>query len=371
MEKSGISSEGKMWDIIPFITMFIIEGCTIALTITAKSAMAIGMSQFVFVAYSNALSSILLLLYCLFYHRDSMKKVFNADLLTRFFLLGLTGITIAQNLAFTGLRDSSPIVVCAMGLLLPSFQFFLNLVLRKAQLKLKNKSTRIKIIGVLVSFIGATTVAVYLGPSILNGPIIGPIRFRLQGSSKPFFIFISTTEEWMFGTFLLACATFFIAIWSMIQVSTFTRFPDMMVIVTCYTIFGTIQTFFVDIIANGDLNAWKLKWDLELLIIVLTAIFGTLVRSRIQAWIMGMKGPMYVAMFKPAGIFWANFFGESFFGTLCYGSVIGTIVVGVGYYTVLWGVKEEAKKAQEYSVKPASSDIKTPLLQNQNGDEQV
>lgn len=70
MEKSGIRSEGKMWDIIPFITMFIIEGCTIALTITAKSAMAIGMSQFVFVAYSNALSSILLLLYCLFYHRD-------------------------------------------------------------------------------------------------------------------------------------------------------------------------------------------------------------------------------------------------------------------------------------------------------------
>ena len=54
------------------------------------------------------------------------------------------------------------------------------------------------------------------------------------------------------------------------EVSTFTRFPDMMVIVTCYTIFGTIQTFFVDIIANGDLNAWKLKWDLELLIIVLT-----------------------------------------------------------------------------------------------------
>ena len=46
-------------------------------------------------------------------------------------------------------------------------------------------------------------------------------------------------------------------------------------------------------------------------------------------------------------------------------------MVGVGYYTVLWGVKEEAKKAQEYSVKPASSDIKTPLLQNQNGDEQV
>ncbi|XP_021726959.1 WAT1-related protein At1g70260-like [Chenopodium quinoa] len=362
-------NNSKIWEVIPFLCMFLIEGCTIALTITAKSAMAIGMSQFVFVAYSNALSSILLVVYCLIYHRDSMKKVFNVKLLTRFFLLGLTGITIAQNLAFTGLRDSSPIVVCAMGLLLPSFQFFLNLILRKAKLNIESKSTRIKLTGVAVSIIGAITVAVYLGPSILQGPIIGPIMLR---SSKFQFVFITTTEEWMFGTSLLALATFFIAIWSMIQVSTFSRFPDMMVIVACYTVFGTIQTIFVDIIANGDLSAWKLHWDLELLIIVLTALFGTLVRSRIQAWCMSLKGPMYVAMFKPAGIFWANFFGESFFGTLCYGSVMGTIIVGVGYYTVLWGVKEEAKKQADDSTKIApSDDIKTPLLQNQDADEQV
>ncbi|KAL2928782.1 hypothetical protein RDABS01_028532 [Bienertia sinuspersici] len=305
----------KIWEIVPFLSMFIMEGVTIALTITAKSAMAIGMSQFVFVAYSNALSSILLLAYCLIYHSDSLKKVFNVKLLSRFFLLGLTGITIAQNLAFTGLRDSSPIVVCAMGLLLPSFQFFLNLILRKAKLKLKSTSTRIKLVGIVISFIGGITVAVYLGPSILQGPIIGPI---LLSGTKFQFIFIATTEQWMFGTFLLGCATFFIAIWSMIQ-----------------------------------------------------ALFGTLVRSRIQAWCMSVKGPMYVAMFKPAGIFWANCLGESFFGTLCYGSVIGTIVVGVGYYTVLWGVREEAKKDQDDSIKSASSDIKTPLLQNQDGDEQV
>lgn len=61
---------GKMWEVIPFMTMFLIEGCTIALTITAKSAMGLGMSQFVFVAYSNALSSVLLLAYSLIYHRD-------------------------------------------------------------------------------------------------------------------------------------------------------------------------------------------------------------------------------------------------------------------------------------------------------------
>ncbi|KAK9675691.1 hypothetical protein RND81_11G024200 [Saponaria officinalis] len=358
-------SGDKMCAMIPFITMFMMEGCTIALTITAKSAMSAGMNQFVFVAYSNALSSVLLLSYSLIFHRDSMKKIFNLKLLSRFFLLGLTGITIAQNLAFTGLRDSSPIVVCAMGLLLPSFQFFLALILGKTRLNISSKSTKIKILGVLASITGAIMVAAYLGPSILNGPLFHPL---MLSGPKPFLVFISATNQWMFGTSLLALATFSIAIWSIIQVSTFARFPDMMVIVTCSTIFGTIQTFFVDIIANGDFNAWKLNFDLELLIIVLTALLGTLGRSRVQAWCMSLKGPMYVAKFKPFGLFWACLIGLSLFGnSLHYGSVIGTGIVAIGYLTVLWGVKEEAKQSQIDSKQsqPSDDDLKAPLLSQQ------
>ncbi|KAK9707348.1 hypothetical protein RND81_07G191300 [Saponaria officinalis] len=359
-----MSWEDKVCSMVPLLMMFIMEGCTIALTITAKSAMSAGMSQFVFVAYSNALSSVLLLTYCLIFHRDSMKNIFNFKLLSRFFLLGLTGITIAQNLAFTGLRDSSPIVVCAMGLLLPSFQFFLALFLRKTKLNMSSKSTKIKMMGVLVSIFGAIMVGFYLGPSILNGPLFHP---QMLSGPKPYLVFITTTNEWMFGSSLLAAATFSVAIWSIIQVSTFTKFPDMMVIVTCYTIFGTIQTFFVDIIANGDINAWKLNFDLELLIIVLTALFGTLIRSRIQAWCMGLKGPMYVATFKPVGLFWACLIGLSLFGSsLHYGSVIGTGIVGIGYLTVLWGLKEEAKKIQHDSSQLSrlseDDDLKASLL---------
>lgn len=357
--------QGKMWVAVPFLVMFFVEGCTIALTITAKSAMGQGMNQFVFVAYTNALSSILLLFYSLIFHRDSVRRIFTKKLMARFFLLGLTGITIAQNLAFTGLRDSSPIVVCAMGMLLPSYQFFLTLILGKTKLNWR-VSSRIKIAGVLVSVFGALTVATYMGPSILSGPLFRP---RLLQGPRPLFIFIAATDEWVFGTFLLAAATFFIAIWGIIQVETFTRFPDMMVIVTCYTIFGTFQTAFVDIILNGDLNAWKLKMDLELLIIILTALFGTLCRSRIQAWVMNLNGPMYVAKFRPAGIFWACAIGLSLFGSaLHYGSVIGTIIIGVGYYTVLWGVKEEGREDQQ-SKSSSSEDIKAPLLQQ--NDEQV
>lgn len=39
-------------------------------------------------------------------------------------------ITVSQNLAFLGLSYSSPILVCAMGLMLPTFSFLLSIILR-------------------------------------------------------------------------------------------------------------------------------------------------------------------------------------------------------------------------------------------------
>ncbi|GAB4839834.1 hypothetical protein Ancab_020544 [Ancistrocladus abbreviatus] len=356
--------KGKMWEtVVPFTMMVLMEGCTIALTITANSAMQLGMNQFVFVAYSNALSSVILLPYSLIFHRQRVKEIFSFRLLTKFFFLGVTGVTLSQNLAFTGLRYSSPIVVCGMGLLLPSFQFILALVFGKTKLDWRSPSIHIRIVGTLVSILGAVIVAIYKGPSIIQTSLFHP---QIVQGKLPLMIFISASEHWVLGSILLACATFFLAIWGFIQVATIRRFPDIMLIVTCYIIFGTFQTAVADIIAERDLSAWKLEMNLELAVIVLTAIFGTVVRSRVQGWCMSLKGAMYVSMFKPFGILWACAITLSLFGnSLHYGSVIGASIAGMGYYTVLWGVNREEveKKHSKSSESLDSSDTKTPLLQ--------
>lgn len=60
----------RLWEVIPFSVMVLMEGCTVGLTIMTKTVMAKGMSQFVFVVYSNALSSIILLPYSLIFRRS-------------------------------------------------------------------------------------------------------------------------------------------------------------------------------------------------------------------------------------------------------------------------------------------------------------
>ncbi|KAG2707483.1 hypothetical protein I3760_05G149400 [Carya illinoinensis] len=58
----------------------------------------------------------------------------------------------------------------------------------------------------------------------------------------------------------------------------------------------------------------------------------------VHIWCTQSKGPLYVPMFKPFGILFATIFVISFFtNNLHYGSVIGTIIMGIGYYAMMWG----------------------------------
>ncbi|KAE8663589.1 protein YLS7-like [Hibiscus syriacus] len=57
-------------EMAPFTAMVMMEACTIALTVLAKTAITSGMSPFVFVVYTNAVGSLLLLPFSFIFHRE-------------------------------------------------------------------------------------------------------------------------------------------------------------------------------------------------------------------------------------------------------------------------------------------------------------
>ncbi|KAK6133608.1 hypothetical protein DH2020_032638 [Rehmannia glutinosa] len=264
--------------------MVLVEGCIIGLTIMASTAMARGMSPFVFVVYTNALGSIILLPFSFFYHRKDR-------------------VTIAQNLAFVGLSYSSPIVACGMANQLPALSFILGIILRTTRFDWKSSASSLTL-----------------------------------------------------------------AFWNIVQVGTLKICPQVMKIVSFYSLFGTIQSAVLALFLERDPNAWRLELNFELLIIVLTAIFGSLIRSSVQIWCTRLKGPYFVPAFKPFGIPWASTFGCLIFGdTFHYGSMMGAFVCGVGYYTVLWGqIKDEELQKLDHRANNSSVDEKVPLLQDQD-----
>ncbi|XVE92478.1 hypothetical protein REPUB_Repub01dG0100500 [Reevesia pubescens] len=386
----------RMGEVAPFTVMVIMEGCTIALTILAKSFITGGMSPFVFVAYTNAIGSLLLLPFSfLFHYRERTEQLlFTFPPLVRIFLLGLTGIAISQNLAFLGLSYSSPIVVCATGLLLPSISFLLSIVLRTTRLDWRRSSSQGKVIGTLISITGAVVVALYKGPFIRKSSFF--YTHQLKDVPK-LFVFYSTPDRWILGSILLAAASLFVSIWNIIQVGTVKQYPQVMKVASFYSLAGTIQCLVFSLAMERDLNAWKLKHNLELLLIVMTGVFGSIIRSNLHLACTRMKGPFYVPMFKPFGLVFATFFGVSFFtNSLHYGRplhrsfyfprflylsnfpcilliqnfsvYIGTLITGIGYYGVMWAQIREEELRKEGDVEKlddTSAQIKTPLFQEQ------
>ncbi|KAK8987632.1 hypothetical protein V6N11_027377 [Hibiscus sabdariffa] len=375
-------------EIAPFMVMVIMEACTIALTILAKTAITGGMSPFVFVVYTNAVGSLLLLPFSFLFHRERWlpgclqlqlqlqfslsflfcvpslpflyllflcycrtdQSLFTFPLLVRIFLLGLTGIAISQNLAFLGLSYSSPIVVCATGLLIPSISFLLSILLRTTNPDLSSSTgSRAKVIGTLVSIIGAIVVELYKGPFIRKSLFFfGNDHYQLKHVSK-LFVFYSAPDRWILGGVLLMAASLSVSLWNIIQLGTVKLYPQVMKVASFYSLIGTIQCLVFSLCVERDLNAWKLKHKQELLLVVLTGVFGSIIRSNVHLACTRMKGPLYVPMFKPFGIVFATVFGVSFFtNSLHYGSVIGTLIIGMGYYTVMWGqIKEEEEEEEE------------------------
>ncbi|CAN4124263.1 unnamed protein product [Withania somnifera] len=285
---------------LPCTAMVIIEMCTIFLTIMASTAMSrLGMSSFVFVVYTNALSSIILLPYSYFYHRrDKIQApLFTFPMLIRVFLLGLVGVAIAQNLAFAGLSYSSPIVACGMANMLPALTFILAIFLRKTKIDVKSQGSQARMIGTLISIIGGMSMTYYKGPVVKQySPSF------LQLASPRLLVFTSTHENWILGCFLFAAASLALCIWNIIQAETIRKYPYVMRIVFLYTLFGTIQAAIFALLMEKDLNAWRLELNMELLVIVLTAIFGSLLRSSVQMWCMRLNGPSFPLFFKPVGI---------------------------------------------------------------------
>ncbi|KAJ0489555.1 putative EamA domain-containing protein [Helianthus annuus] len=341
-------------EVVPCMLMVLMEFCTIGLTILASTVLSKGLSPFVFVVYTNALASIFLLPYNTFIINRNKRD----ELMLPFLLLGFFGVTMAQNLAFVGLTYSSPIVAIGMTCLIPSISFILAVLCRKTKVDLRSSSSRTKLVGTLISIMGAVTMMLY------RGPVVKDPSTHLQLATPRFFVFLSRNENWLLGCSLFAAASFSYSIWNIIQVGTLEKCPDVMTMASSYSLFGTFQSALLALIVERDPNAWRLQFDMGLLVIVLTAIFGSLIKSNVHIWCTRRKSQFYVTMFKPLGVPIAGMFGCFCFAeTFHYGSLMAAAITGIGYYTMMWGqIREDESRMGKTDL----SEERAPLLKQED-----
>nr|GEX74424.1 WAT1-related protein At5g40230-like isoform X2 [Tanacetum cinerariifolium] len=142
-------------------------------------------------------------------------------------------------------------------------------------------------------------------------------------------------------------------------------YPVELMVVFVFGLSGLIVAAFAGLIMVRDLDAWKLKPDMMLASIFYMGISTGFLSGLIQVWALRLKGPVYVAMFKPFSIVVAVVMGVIFLGdSLHLGSVVGGIIISLGFYAVLWGKSKEDNGARYKEASTSSGTETTPLLQD-------
>ncbi|XP_035540099.1 WAT1-related protein At5g40240-like isoform X2 [Juglans regia] len=232
---------------LPFVGMMMVECAQVGLMIVGKVAMSRGMNNLIFIFYSNALASFILLPTSLFFH-GSERPPITFSLLCGFFLLGLLGFGV-QILGYAGILYSSPTLGTAMLNLIPAFTFILAVAFRMEKLDWRSSSSLAKSLGALVSITGAFIVTLYKGLPLLMTPSPSEASHQL----------LLQMSNWVVGGLLLAADSVLASVWLIMQALILKKYPAGLIVVFFYCFFVAIQSAVVSLVLERDLSSWSLQ----------------------------------------------------------------------------------------------------------------
>ncbi|XP_027076372.1 WAT1-related protein At5g40240-like [Coffea arabica] len=351
-------------EVFPFTAMVTVECVSVGLSTIFKAATLKGLNYRVFMLYSNGLSALILLPLCFFFHRKSRLPPLTFGLLARFFFLGILGF-LGQFLGSKGIEYSTPTLASAMSNLTPACTFILAVLLRMEKLKVKSLSSQVKVMGSVITIAGALVVVLYKGPVQMRSPTSSASVFAQQ----PALVNVTTAAEqsdWIKGGALLAADYVIASVWYIYQTKAIVDYPAELVVVFFYNLSCAILAIPVCLIGIPNSSAWNiLKPDVRLYSVVYAGVMGSGFGLLVHTRCLHVKGPVYVALFRPLSIAIAAVMGFIFLGDNFYiGSLIGSLIISLGFYMLIWAKAQEVNGERSPEGKfVASSSANAPLLE--------
>ncbi|KAF2308583.1 hypothetical protein GH714_010931 [Hevea brasiliensis] len=278
-------------DVLPFTSLVAMECVNVGLNTLYKAATLQGMNYYVFIVYAYAIAALVLLPAPFISCRSRVLPPLSFSILCKIGLLGLIGSS-SQIMGFTGINYSSPTLSSAISNLTPAFTFILAIIFGMERVAMKRRSSQAKVLGTIISIAGAFVVTLYKGPPII---IASSPSISLDQSLQ------SPHPNWILGGIFLTAEYILVPLWYIVQ-----------------------------------------------------GLLGSCLNNTVHTWALHLKGPVFVAMFKPLSIAIAVAMGAMFLcDTLHLGSLIGAMIIS-GFYTVMWG-KAKEELSEDYGVSTLES----------------
>ncbi|GJT67232.1 WAT1-related protein [Tanacetum coccineum] len=338
---------------LPFVALVVGQVAQVGLTLAAQKAIATGMHTFSFIFYSNALTSLILLPAAFLVHRSPNRPALTSSVAGGFFMVGILGFLV-QVVGYVGITYASATVATSILNLIPGITFVFALIFGVERLDYGGST---KIIGTLVTVLGALVVTFYKGPAI--------ITYRLSSITPQF---LDQSSHWILGGLLMLIDSVIAALFVVAQALILKKYSAVLILMLAYCSIIAVLSLLASLILEHDLSAFSLQSKTRLLVILYSGFFGGGFQITIGAWCMRTKGPIFVVMFQPLGIVIAAIIGVLFLGDGLYlGCLLGSVVIVIGFYGVMWGKAKENQIVEANMVESPNS----PLLQGNTEENNV
>ncbi|MFS7945880.1 putative EamA domain-containing protein [Helianthus anomalus] len=327
-------NESMAGGLLPSLIMVLVQIQFAGMNIFSKLAMDSGMNPFIHVAYRQIFAFIVLAPFAYFIERGRRPPITRAVVI-RIFFCSIFGLTLNQITYFIGLKNSMPTIACALSNLLPALTFVLAVVFKQEDAKLKTLGGLAKLIGTLVAVAGAMTLSMYHG---LVVPI-GQSAIHLLSANNAV---NDSTRGTIIGPLLVIISALTWAIWFIIQAKMGDFYPAPYSSSALMLGMATVECSIIGVIIVPH----KQEWSLIPAIRFVACVYGGVVCSGIgvcmMSWCIQRKGALFVSVFSPlllvivAVLSWAFLREKLYLGT-----VLGSVLIVIGLYAVLWGKSKE------------------------------
>ncbi|KAK2975028.1 hypothetical protein RJ640_008825 [Escallonia rubra] len=340
-------------DLVPFLTMVLLQVGYAGMNITSKLAMDSGMNPFVHVAYRQIFASVFLAPFayfleryiCVLYTQTFTSYVLKTrprmtlSVFFQIFLSSIFGITLNQITYFVGLKNSTPTIACALTNILPAVTFLLAVPFRLESVGIKSKTGQAKLLGTILCVGGAMLLSFYHGPVV---------RIRESGIHWSYAENVGSNDQinvhgnFILGPFLLIASPVSWAVWFIIQARMSDKYPAPYSSSALMCLLASVQCVIISLCVDHSPAAWSLSPAIRAVSSVYAGIVCSALAFCLLSWCIGRKGPLYVSVFSPlllvivAILSWTLLREKLYMGT-----VAGSVLIVMGLYGVLWGKNNE------------------------------
>ncbi|KAL0927366.1 hypothetical protein M5K25_001530 [Dendrobium thyrsiflorum] len=332
---------------MPAIAMVSVQAGYAGLNILPKVALDSGMSPYVMIAYRQIIATLALAPFAFFLEWKSRSVQITRKILLQILVCSTFGATINQLLYFIGLKYTTPTTASALTNILPAITFIMAIPFRIEKANMKSISGQAKVAGTAFCVSGSMLMTFYTGALIHIRPSGLHWRYAekvVEKSTEVSALAGGSCNKEIFGAMLVVGSCVAWAIWFIMQAKMSMSFSAPYMTSTIMCAMASIECFLIGVAIERDFHSWALDSNIRLASVLYIGLICSGFAVSLMTWVIEKRGPLFVSMFSPLQLIIVAILGWAILDEKLYvGSVLGSVIIIVGLYLVIWGKARELK----------------------------